>query len=160
MTASASELWASVVDNYETNGLVTLTNPQDPAATLVDDDYGISAAQEVIDLFSMHVQVDFDDDDSRHITVGRQGVIAVLYRRGGTSSTIAEVKWKEVFGDDGLMVKLKRTTARARQGPTSNSGVKQKSELSSTGGKVRGWSDVASLPGGRNFMPRQTYAED
>lgn len=157
---TAASLWASVTSNYEDNGLVTLTNPRDPAATLVDDDYGLSAAQEVIDLFPMYAQVEFDEDDSRHITVGRQGVIAVLFRRGGTSSTIAEVKWKEVFGDEGLLVKLKRTTARARQGPSSNSGVKQKSELSSTGGKVRGWSDVASLPGGRGYMPRQTYAED
>lgn len=157
---TASTLWASVTSNYEAQGLITLTNPRDPAATLVDDDYGLAAAQEVIDLWPMYAQVEFDEDDSRHITVGRRGVIAVLFERGGTSSTISEVEWNQVFGDDGLIAKLKRTSARARQGPSSNSGVDQKSELSSTGGKVRGWSEPASLPGGRGYLPRQVYSDD
>ncbi|MCP4794032.1 MAG: hypothetical protein GY882_11995 [Actinomycetia bacterium] len=158
MTASA--LWTDVVANYESEGLINLTNPRDNGATAVVTAYGESAAQEVIDLFPIYGQVDYDATNSQHVTVGRRGVIAVLYERGGTSSTIAEVEWNQVFGDDGLITKLKRTSARARQGPNTNSGVRQKSELTSTGRRVRGWSDVDSLPLGRRWLPRRTIAED
>ncbi len=158
MTASA--LWTDVVANYESEGLINLTNPRDNGATAVDATYGATAAQEVIDLFPIYGQVDYDATNSQHVTVGRRGVIAVLYERGGTSSTIAEVEWNQVFGDDGLITKLKRTSARARQGPNTNSGVRQKSELTSTGRRVRGWSDVDSLPLGRRWLPRRTIAED
>lgn len=158
MTATA--LWASVVLNYESEGLINLTNPRDNSATSIDTTYGESAAQEVIDLFPLYGQVEYDSTSSQHIAVGRRATIAVLYERGGTASSIAEVEWKEVFGDDGLLTKLKRTGARARQGPSSNSGVRQKSELTSNGRAVRGWSDPASLPMGRRYMPRRTIAED
>jgi len=157
---TATTLWASVVSNYESEGLINLTNPRDNSATSVDTTYGESAAQEVIDLFPLYGQVDYDASSSQHVAVGRRATIAVLYERGGTASSIAEVEWNEVFGDDGLLTKLKRTSARGRQGPSSNSGVQQKSELTSNGRKVRGWSDPASLPGGRRYMPRRTIAED
>lgn len=158
MTAVA--LWTSVLANYEQEGLVTLTNPRNNGATAVNTSYGESAAQEVIDLFPIYGQVVYDATNSQHVTVGRRAVIAVLYARGGTASTIAEVEWKEVFGDEGLIVRLKRTTARARQGPASNSGVRQRSELTSDGQRVRDWSGPDSLPGGRNYMPRRVIAED
>lgn len=159
MTA-ATDLWASVVANYESEGLINLTNPRDNNATSITTAYGQSAAQEVIDLFPLYGQVTYDEASSQHIAVGRRATIAVLYERGGTASSIAEVEWKEVFGDDGLLMKLKRTSARGRQGPNSNSGVRQKSELTSSGRQVRGWSDPDSLPGGRRYMPRRTIAED
>ncbi len=75
---------------------------RDNGATAVDATYGATAAQEVIDLFPIYGQVDYDATNSQHVTVGRRGVIAVLYERGGTSSTIAEVEWNQVFGDDGI----------------------------------------------------------
>jgi len=159
MTA-ATDLWASVVANYESEGLVNLTNPRDNSATTVGTAYGESAAQEVVDLFPLYGQVVYDAASSQHLAVGRRAVIAVLFERGGTASSIAEVEWKEVFGDDGLLTKLKRTSARARQGPNSNSGVQQRSELTSTGQKVRGWSDPDALPGGRRYMSRRIIAED
>lgn len=158
MTATA--LWASVVANYEAEGLVNLTNPRDNQATAIDTTYGESAAQEVIDLFPVYGQVEYDASDSRHVAVGRHAVIAVLYARGGTSSTIAEVEWKAVFDDEGMIARLKRTSARARPAPVSNSGVQQRSELTSDGRRVRGWSDPDSLPGGRNYLPRRQIAED
>jgi len=157
---ATTDLWASVVANYESEGIVNLTNPRDNNATTVATTYGESAAQEVIDLFPLYGQVDYDELDSQHVAVGRRATIAVLYSRGGTASTIAEVEWKEVFGDEGIMSKLKRTSARARQGPSSNSGVSQRSELTSDGQKVRGWSDPDALPGGRRYMPRRVIAED
>ena len=124
MTA-ATDLWTSVVANYESEGLINLTNPRDNNATSVTTAYGQTACQEVIDLFPIYGQVTY-----------------------------------EVFGDGGIITKLKRTSARARQGPNSNSGVQQKSELTSSGQKVRGWSDPDSLPGGRGYLPRRTIAED
>ena len=159
MTA-ASDLWVSVVANYESEGLINLTNPRDNNATSITTAYGQTAAQEVIDLFPIYGQVTYDETSTLHVAVGRRATIAVLYSRGGTSSTIAEVEWTDVFGDSGIITKLKRTSARARQGPNSNSGVQQKSELTSSGGKVRGWSDPDSLPGGRSYLPRRTIAED
>jgi hypothetical protein len=156
----ATDLWTSVVANHEAEGLVNLTNPRDNTAVSADTTFGQSAAQEVIDLFPLYGQVAYDASNSQHVAVARYGVIAVLYQRGGTSSAIAEVEWKEIFGDDGMLSKLKRTGARARQGPSSNSGVTQKSELTSNGRRRRGWSDVESLPGGRSWMPRSVIAED
>lgn len=146
--------------NYEQEGLVNLTNPRDNNATAVDTAYGHSAAQEVIDLFPIYAQVTFDVDNSQHVTVARRAVIAVLYARGGTAATITEVVWKDVFGEDGLMDRLKRTSARARPAPVSNSGVRQRSELTSDGQRSRGWSDPDALPGGRSYMPRRVIAED
>ena len=135
MTA-ATDLWASVVANYESEGLINLTNPRDNNATAIATAYGQTAAQEVIDLFPIYGQVEYDSTSTLHVAVGRRATISVLYSRGGTSSTIAEVAWDEVFGDSGIITKLKRTSARARQGPNSNSGVQQKSELTSSGKKV------------------------
>lgn len=159
MTA-ATDLWASVVTNSDGEGLINLTNPRGPGATAIATTVGQNAAQEVIDLFPVYGQIVYDESSAQHIAVGRRAVIAVLYERGGTASTIAEVEWKEVFGDDGLLMKLKRTSARARQGPSSNSGVQQRSELTSNGRRVLGWSDPDSLPLGRRFLPRRVIAED
>jgi len=158
MTATA--LWASVVSNYPSEGLIDLTNPRGNEATAVDTTYGESAAQEVIDLFPVYAQATYDASDAQHVAVGRRGVIAVLFERGGTSSTVSEIEWKAVFGETPLMEGLKRTESRARQAPSSNSGVRQKSELTSSGKRVRGWSDPESLPRGRSYLPRRTIAED
>lgn len=159
MTAAA--LWVAVKAAYETEGLITLSNPRDPSATGVDDTAGESAAQQFIDLFPLYAQRAYDADDSQHVAIGLRGTIAVLFERGGTASTIAEVEWKEVFGDGGLLEQLKRTQGgRGRKGPSSNSGVRQKSELTSNGQRVRGWSDPEALPLGRRYLPRRSIAED
>jgi hypothetical protein len=157
---TATTLWGAVVDAYDEEGLITLTNPRTNAATSINDEKGTSAAQEVLDLFPIYAQQEADLTDGATLAVCRRGVIAVLYERGGTASTIAAVEYGEVFGDEGLVSKLKRTSARARSNPQSNSGVKTKSELSSTGRGVRGWSDPESLPGGRSYMPRRTLVDD
>lgn len=154
---TAATLWASVREAYETEGLVNLTNPRANNATAINDDRGLSAAQEVIDLFGLYAQIEFDVTVSSHLAVGRSGVIAVLYRRGGTSSEIAKVEWDSVFGEDGLAAKLKRTSPRGRQGPSSNSGVTQPSELGSSGRRALPWSHPNALPGGRDFLPRRTF---
>ncbi len=156
MTA-ATELWAAVVASYDNDGLLTLTNIRNRAATTITTATGEDAAQGVIDLWASWTQVAYDSTKSAHVEVGKQGVIAMLWRRGGSAAAIAQVKWEDVFGSDGLISKVLTTGPRGRQGPSSNSGVTQKSETVN-GRNVRGWSDLASLPTGH--MPRQAIAED
>lgn len=158
MTATA--LWAAVEAAYETEGLISLTNLRDPSATAVDDTVGESAAQHYIDLFPLFAQRAYDASDPQHVAIGLRGVVAILWERGGSATTIAEVKWREVFGDDGLLKQLRRTEGgRGRQAPKSNSGVRQRSELAG-GRAVRGWSDPEALPYGRAYLPRRVIAED
>lgn len=156
MTASA--LWTAVKGSYDSDGLLELTNIRDRAATTIDDAVGEDAAQAVIDLWPAYAQEDYDSTDSMHVEVAKQGAIAMLWRRGGSASSIEQVKWEEVFSPEGLIAKVKRTGARGRQGPKSNSGVSQRSELTSNGQRVRGWSDPDSLPTG--YLPNRRIAED
>lgn len=145
MTA-ATELWASVELAYDAAGLVALTNIRDRAATTVNDTVGESAAQEVVDLWPVYAQEAYDSTNAAHVAVGRQAVIAVLWRRGGAATTIEQVKWDEVFGEDGMIAKVKRTNARARLSPGTNSGVQQSPETTTSGRQVRGWADKDSIP--------------
>ena len=156
MTASA--LWTAVLASYETTGLVTLTNQSDPSATAVVTATGEDAAQGVIDLWPAFAQEAYDASDALHVEVAKQGVIAMLWRRGGSAANIAEVRWEDVFSADGLLSKVKRTGPRARQGPTTNSGVTQRAE-SVDGQNVRGWSDRESMPDGHIPLRRTTNWE-
>jgi hypothetical protein len=156
----ATDLWDSVVANYPAEGILSLTNVRAPEATAIDATYGATAAQEAIDSFPLYAQIVFAPADAQHVLVGRRAVIAILFERGGTSSEIAKVEYDEVYGDGGLMEKLQRTGARGRSIGQSNSGVRQRSELTSNGKRVLGWSDADALPGGRRYLPRRIIAED
>ncbi len=155
MTATA--IWTAVKASYETTGLVQLTNPRERAASTIDDTVGENAAQAVIDLWPSFAQEAFDSSDSAHLEAAKQGTIAVLWRRGGTATNIARVKWDEVFSPDGLIARIRRTGPRGRQGPVTNSGVTQRAE-NADGSNVRGWSDRESLPSG--ILPNRTTATD
>ena len=153
-----SELWAAVVVSYDSDGLITLTNIRDRAATSVDTTVGEDAALGVINLWPAYAQEAYDSTDDLHVEVGKRATIAMLWERGGTSSAIAKVEWDEVFSPDGLIARVRRTGARGRQGPNSNSGVTQKTEQTASGGKYRGWSDRESLP--VTWMPNRVTARD
>ena len=101
MTATA--LWAAVVVSYDADGLITLSNIRDRSATTIDTTAGEDAAQGVIDLWPVYAQETYDASDSTHVEVAKQAVIALLWRRGGSSTTIAEVKWDEIFSPEGLI---------------------------------------------------------
>lgn len=156
MTASA--LWTATKTSYDSDGLITLSNIRDRAATTIDDTVGEDAAQAVINLWPIYAQTDYDASDATHVEVAKRGVIAVLWERGGTASEIAKVEWDEVFSPEGLISRVRRTGPRGRQGPSTNSGVSQKSELASGGQRVRGWADRESLP--TNYLPNRTLADD
>ena len=156
--SDAEALWAQVVAQYDASGLIPLTNIRDRSAVAIDTAAGVRAAQSVIDLWAMHAQVAYDGTDSHHVTVAVLGVIALLWRRGGSASAIEQVKWEEVFGSDGLLSKIRKTGPRARVGPITNSGVSTAPERLSDGSSVRGWSDRARLPPG--YLPNRRSAED
>lgn len=153
-----AELWNAVLNDYDLDGLVTLTNTRDRSATSIDHVAGRRAAQAVIDLFAVYAQAAFNIDNAQHVEAAELGVIAMLWRRGGTASAIENVKWDTVFGDDGLITKIRKTQPRARIVPSSNSGTQQSSELTSDGSKIYGWSDSAGLPAG--FLSQPKNAEE
>lgn len=142
---AADDLWDAVVVTYDEDGLIALTNVRDRSATTANASAGLSAAQGVIDIWPAYAQVEYDPTNALHVEVAKRAAIAMLWSRGGSSSTIAKVEWDEVFGEGGLLEKIRRTGARGRQGPVTNSGVQSSSELSS-GQAVRGWSDRESIP--------------
>jgi hypothetical protein len=145
--AAKDDLWAYVESVYDAEGLITLTNIRDRSATTVDDVVGLAAAQSVIYLWPAYAQVEFDETDGLHLEVGAVAVISVLWRRGGASSAIEEVKWDQVWGTEGMIQKVRRTDPRGRAGPKSNSGTITSTES----GTQYGWSDLNSLPAG--YMP-------
>ncbi len=155
---TAAILWASVVNSYDNKGLRTLTNIRDRSAPSIDTTMGESAAQEVIDLWAIYAQADFDATVDLHLAIGRQATIAVLWNRGGSATNIERIKWDTVFGDDGLLEKLRETNARSHPAPTSNSNVRQPSGLMSDGTRKLPWSHPDSFP--INTMPSDRSAND
>lgn len=152
--ADKDTIWTAVKARYDNSGLISLTNIRSRSASEVDDDVGTEAANGVLNLWPRFAQVAFDVTDGAHIEVAVRGTIANLWERGGSSAAIAKVEWDEVFSDTGLIGRLRRTGARGRQGPSSNSGVTQSSELTSTGKRTLPWSDRKALPPG-SMLPRR-----
>lgn len=150
--ADNEDLWTAVVAAYDSAGLITLTNIRDRSASSVDTTVGQTAAQAVIDLWPAYAEVAYDGANALHVEAAILGVIAMLWRRGGSATTIEQVKWDEVFGPEGVIARVRRTGPRGRPEPKSNSGVKQKSETAA-GQKVLGWSDAHALPGGYSYLP-------
>jgi hypothetical protein len=140
-------LWAYAKTVYDSDGLVSLTNIRDRSATAIDDTVGEAAALSVIRLWPSYAQSDFDVSDPVHLETAVDGIIAMLWRRGGASTTIEQVKWDTVFGEGGTIEKLRRTSSRSRSGPSSNS----RTITSTTTTRYYGWSDPASLPPG--YLP-------
>lgn len=155
--SAATELWAAVVASYDEDGLITLTNIRDRAASTINTAVGEDAAQEVVNLWPLYSQEVYDEDNDQHVTVGKRACIAVLWQRGGSAAGIAKVEWDEVFGDNGTISRVRKTGPRGRQGPSSNSGVQTRSELSN-GRPVQGWSDRGSLPHG--ILPSRRLARE
>tara|TARA_R110000782_G_scaffold253743_1_gene341942 strand:- start:23367 stop:23840 length:474 start_codon:yes stop_codon:yes gene_type:complete len=145
--ADKDTIWAYVKTVYDADGLVTLTNIRDRTASTADDAVGTAAALSVINYWPAYAQVAFDVTDGLHLEAAVEGVIAVLWKRGGAASGIEQVKWDTVFGEGGTLEKLRRTDPRGRQGPSTNSGI-QTSRENDNGATPFGWSDRRSLPHG------------
>lgn len=151
--ADKDTLWAYVKTVYDDDGLKTLTNIRDRDATAIDDDVGTAAAFSTINLWPIYAQVAFDVDDATHLEVAAFGVIATLWARGGTAQSIQQVSWDHVFGDGGLIEKVRRTGPRAHRAPKSNSSIQTSAE-NENGVTPYGWSDRKNVPPG--ILPRST----
>lgn len=149
--ADNTDLWTAVVAAYPTQALVELTNINDRSATTINTTVGNAASQSVIDLWPAYAQVAYDASSSLHVEVGIFGVIAMLWRRGGVSSALEQVKWDEVWGDNGLIEKVRRTGPRGRGNPKISGALTASSQQASDGSNIRPWSDKDSLPVG--FLP-------
>lgn len=156
---TAAELWTEVKADYDEAGLVQLTNPNDRAATTVDDTSGEAAAQGVINLWPAWAQAEYDQQNALHVEVAEMGVIAILWRRGGTATTIEQVKWDEVFSDEGMIARVRNTGPRGHGEAKSNSGTATSSELTSSGRRALGWSDRKAMPS-QFLIPRRVPEEN
>lgn len=152
----ATDLFEAVKLAYDNDGLITLTNIRDRTADSIDETYGDATAQSVIDLWPAWAQNDYDASNALHVEVAMEGWIALAWRRGGTSSAIAEVNWDSVFGPAGMISNVKKTGPRGRSGPKSNSNVTQPTGLTSTGRRKVPWSHPDSFP--VNFAPNDVIA--
>lgn len=155
--AANDELWGAVVAAYPAQALVELTNINDRSANGINTSVGNAAAQSVINLWPAYAQVAYDLTSQLHVEVGMVGVIAILWRRGGVSSALEQVKWDEVFGDNGLIQKLRRTGPRGRSSPKISGALTASSQSTSDGQNIRPWSDKDSLPVG--FLPLNKTAD-
>lgn len=150
VSATASLLWEAVVRSYDQDSLVSLTNIRDRSATAINSTVGYDAAQGVIDLWPTYAQIAYDPADRVHVETAKRAVISLLWARGGTATNVAKIEWGEVWGPDGMMVMLRKTSSRARIVPTTNSDVIP-SRRDRDGVKKRPWSDPDSLP--TNYLP-------
>ena len=155
---SATDLWTAVTAAYSTQALMDLTNPDDRSASTANATKGEAAAQAVIDLWPIYAQEDYDASSSLHVQVAVMGTIAMLHRRGGSSSEVDKVTWEEVFGPDGALMKLKRTGARARILPQISGNTQRSTEGTTSGTPQRPWSDSDSRPEG--LSPDLNPADD
>ena len=127
---------------------------RDRSATAVDDTVGQLAAQAVINLWPIYTQVAYDSADVLHVEIAMQGVISMLYRRGGASTQIEQVRWESVWDEQGLMGQLRKTNVRGRKKPKTSGLLKATRDTE----ERKPWSDAASLPVG--YLPRSYGQED
>ena len=142
----ATDLWTAVKASYPAPYLLQLTNRGATEQTTINDTVGENAAQGVIDLWPAYVQAEYDATNALHVEAGKQAVIGMLWRRGGSSTEDAKVEWSEIVGPDGVLAMVRKTGARGRQSPATNSGVESIPE--DRHGPVLGWSDPNALPNG------------
>ena len=61
----------------------------------------------MIDLWPSYAEVAYDSSNALHEEIAMEWLIAIMWRRGGTATTIDEVKWDQVVGPNGMIEKLK-----------------------------------------------------
>ena len=159
VSVDAEALWAAVEVSYDADGLITLTNIRDRSATAIDETAGEDAAQGVIDLWPVYAQAAYDATNATHVEIAKRATVAMLWQRGGSSTNIAKVEWDEVWGDNGLVGRLRKSEARAHASPSSNSGTVRSTELLSNGQQTMPWSDPRATPIGLRSTRRPVYGD-
>jgi len=145
-----SLLWDAVRDRYDPQALAELTQQRETYDGSIDDAVGERAVTALVALWPTYIQEEYDETDQGHIEVGVEGVIAMLFKWGGTTHRIAQVRWDEWLD---FARAWRNTHARARIIPTNSvPDTKRSSQAPST--PYTPWSDNKRFdglsPGRRN----------
>lgn len=108
-------LSTQVTGRYSSQRMKNLTNPDNPAASAVDSARLNYACADVVGDFITYAGIDYDDTDAQHVSVGVEGVIALLTVRMGTKGgdTLVEAYRKR-------LEQLRLTTSGDRIDPGTN----------------------------------------
>lgn len=112
-----STLWTAVKARYDEQALLELTNLRDTTAVAIDDAQGERAVLSVVAFFPVYVQEAFDETDDGHLAIACEGVVAQLFKWGGSTHRIAETTW-DAWKQ--LCAEWKSTHARARIVPVTS----------------------------------------
>jgi hypothetical protein len=110
---------------YPTQILKELTNPRTPSASSVDSTKLAQACTSVQRQFRTYAQMDYDSTLVEHVDVAVDGVVALLQRWGGSSRSIARIKWTDWIEECRA---LRDTGPRARFRPTSSGNLTKTAE--------------------------------
>lgn len=142
-------LWDEVLLRYDTQTLVELTNPRTKAET-VNTTLGTRAATAVTaTYFPTFAQMDYDSTLAAHVEIGTEGVIAVLFKWGGTTLNVAKVEfdsWVE------RLRALRNVGPRQKVPPTTSSELTASDEVSGSA-EVRPPFDIEQFNGIRLRPP-------
>lgn len=142
-----STLWDAVKDRYDDQALAELTRQRDGTVGSVNDAMGERAVTAITSwAFPVYIQETYDSTEQGHIEVGVEGVVALLFKWGGSTHRIAEVRW-----DDWMeMARAYRNThARARIVPESSTPASEQRSTPTTSPHTP-WSDPKRFDGFRS----------
>lgn len=146
--AAEDDLWTAVKDRYDEPGLISLTNVRKRDVGAINDTVGTQAAKDVILSFYVDVQTDYNPTSEVHLMMATEGVIAMLWRRGGTAATIQRVKWEDWVE---RATALKMVEPRGHAAPGTNSGLQPTKDCYGHR-PCRPWADKINF---RGLLPRR-----
>ena len=150
--AAEDDLWTAVKDRYDEPGLISLTNVRKRNEGTINDAVGTQASKDVILSYYIDVQTDYDPASEVHLMLACEGVIAMLWKRGGTAATISKVKFEDWI----LRAQaLKGVEPRGHAAPGTNSSLQPSPDC---GGHTpcRPWADRMNF---RGLLPRRGRAD-
>lgn len=126
-------LVTEVQARYDNQSLVELTNPRDPsgggAPTTPNATKLAQAASSIQNgYFPLYVNATYDSTDALHVEIACEGVIALLFKWGGTATNVASVTWAEWVERAQALAEVD-TGARDKILPTSNSSLTRSTEV-------------------------------
>jgi hypothetical protein len=146
--ADKDDIWTKVKARYPEDTLIDLTSVQDPDLGAIDDTYGTDAADEVLDLWEMNAEVDFDVANTTHLSLAVRATFAVMMVRARNTPD-AQLAYDRVFGSEtleGEFARFRRTGPRGRLEPTTTGPT-----TTTSGEAVRPYSSRKAMPTG--FLP-------
>ena len=99
---------------YSPNFLISITNVGDNSATAIDTTFLNAAIADTESAFEVYAGSAFDSDDSRHVMIGCDGVIAKLTQFGGQSRSQGMEMW------DNFVMAVKALRQKGKPKSSSN----------------------------------------